>query len=170
MAEAIEVDAVVRSGNTTAIGLALRVVRERAILDADLHEQRSRLRHTRAMLRRTAEQRDELTTDRDRALEELERTGATLEVTAEQRDELIIDRDRALRLLEDERGARRVSEAAVQAAEEAKAVIGARLEGTRHQLEVTAARYRRLQGAYAKTARGRIGRLVRRWRKRGGGT
>jgi hypothetical protein len=176
MAEAIEVDAVLRAGEERSIALALRVIRARTEAERELREERARLRRarrelgeTQETLRLTAGQRDELIEDRDRALEYRDATEEKLQETAAQRDELIADRDRALTLLEEVRRARRVVEETVQAAEEARAVMGARLEGVRRRLDVTTARYERLQGAYARTLRGRVGRLVRRWRKRRSG-
>jgi len=169
MAEAIAVDALARSGDSRGLSLALGAIRGRSRAEAELHEHRVRLRSVRRQLRLTESQRDELIEHRDRALEQAATTQETLEETALQRDELIEDRDRALALLDDERRARRVVEETVQAAEEARAVMGARLEGVRRTLETTTARYERLQGAYARTVRGRVGRVVRRRRGRGKG-
>lgn len=197
MAEAIEVDTLMRSGDERAIGLTLGVIRARTRVETDLREERARLRQARKEVERiseerdestatllvTATQRDELIEDRDRALAQIEATEGTLRQTegslrqtAEQRDELIEDRDRALVLLDDERAARerveevlRVTQETVQKAEEARAVMGARLEGVRRRLDTTAARYERLQGVYARTLRGRAGRMVRRWRSRRSG-
>jgi hypothetical protein len=183
MIEAIEIDTLMRSGDERSIALALGLLRARTRVEAGLREERGRLRRARrevdriteerdetaATLRLTAIQRDELIEDRDRALAHSETTEQTLRATAEQRDELIEDRDRALALLDEEGRARRVAEETVQTAEEARAVMGARLEGARRSLEVTTARYERLQGAYARTVRGRVGRLIRRWRARRSG-
>jgi hypothetical protein len=175
MSEAIEVDALLRAADRRSITLALGAIRGRTRAESALQDGRARLRRVRRELAGTALQRDEFMADRDRALslldDERRALGVAeekLRVTATQRDELIDDRDRALSLLDDERRAHRVVAETVQVAEEARAVMGARLEGVRRRLEATTARYERLQGVYGRTLRGRVGRIARRWRKRKG--
>ena len=98
LAEAAEVDGLLRSADRPEARSALRAIGARLRVEGELGAERSRHRATRVERDTVRGHRDELLTDRDVLMEAQEETQQHLARTARERDAALEDRDRAVAL------------------------------------------------------------------------